>query len=145
LLWRFIDPIAPGPASMFLLIAASYWLAFGTAAVALARYSVRLAMLLPILALLPPAFVFSGIIWRDVLFATVWLLAAAMVFAAAGSGRRLRIVIQIVAMLLCIVGVLLRPNAVFAAPFLAMYIVWPAQFAWKRAAIIVVPAAAVFL
>src|SRR4029078_9240650 len=28
-LWALIDPIAPGSASMFLLTAAAYWLAFG--------------------------------------------------------------------------------------------------------------------
>ena len=39
-------------------------------AFALARRSSRLALWLPLLALTPPAFVFVGIIWRDVLFAT---------------------------------------------------------------------------
>jgi hypothetical protein len=69
-LWGMIDPVAPGAASMFLLIATSYWFAFGLLAFALARRGARLAPLLPLLALLPPAFVFAGIIWRDVLFAT---------------------------------------------------------------------------
>ena len=86
-LWGAIDPIAPGAGSMFLLIATSYWLAFGLLAFALARRAARLALLLPLLALLPPAFVFVGIIWRDVLFATSWLLAAAIAFAAAGLAR----------------------------------------------------------
>ena len=36
-LWGLIDPIAPGTASMFLLMATCYWLAFGCLAVALAR------------------------------------------------------------------------------------------------------------
>src|ERR1700750_2884470 len=35
-LWGVIDPVAPGAASMFLLIAASYWLAFCVLAFALA-------------------------------------------------------------------------------------------------------------
>ena len=91
-LWGMIDPIAPGAASMFLLIATSYWLAFGMLALALARRgSTRLALLLPVLALLPPAFVFAGIIWRDVLFATSWLLAAAIAFAVTESDARLRV------------------------------------------------------
>ena len=88
-LWGMIDPIAPGAASMFLLIATSYWLGFGLLAFALARRASRLALLLPLLALLPPAFVFVGIIWRDVLFATSWLLAAAIAFAAAERERAL--------------------------------------------------------
>ena len=29
-LWGLIDPIAPGAGSMFLLIATTYWLGFGT-------------------------------------------------------------------------------------------------------------------
>ena len=36
-LWRVINPIAPGSGSMFLLIITAYWLAFGLLAVALAR------------------------------------------------------------------------------------------------------------
>src|SRR5262252_1219402 len=34
-LWRLIDPIAPGAASMFLLIATTYWLGFGLLSFAL--------------------------------------------------------------------------------------------------------------
>jgi len=36
-LWKLIDPIAPGPGSMFLLIAALYWGGFGLLAFAVAR------------------------------------------------------------------------------------------------------------
>ena len=36
---------------------------------------------------------------------------------------------------------LLRPNALAAAPILAAYILWPAHLPWKRAAILYVPAA----
>src|SRR5215831_17631876 len=36
-LWRLIDPIAPGAWSMFLLIATLYWLGFGLLALTLAR------------------------------------------------------------------------------------------------------------
>src|SRR5450759_461592 len=96
-LWGMIDPVAPGAASMFLLIATSYWLGFGLLALALARRSDRFALLLPLLALMPPAFVFVGIIWRDVLFATSWLLAAAIVFAAVERDTRLRVAAQILA------------------------------------------------
>src|SRR4030081_3340736 len=61
-LWDLIDPIAPGPGSMFLLIATSYWLGFALLAFAMTRRSSSLALLLPVLALAPPAFVFVGII-----------------------------------------------------------------------------------
>jgi hypothetical protein len=143
-LWGAIDPVAPGSASMFLLIATCYWLGFGLPAFTLARRSSRLTLLLPLLALLPPAIVFVGIIWRDVLFATSWLLAAAIVFAAADRGARLRVAAQALALALCMLGVLLRPNALIAAPILAAYIAWPAQMPFRRTAILFVPAVAGF-
>ena len=143
-LWGAIDPIAPGSGSMFLLIATSYWLGFGLLAFAMARRSSRLALLLPLLALTPPAFVFVGIIWRDMLFATTWLLAAVIVFAAAEGGARFRMMVKALALVLCALGVLLRPNALIAAPILAAYIAWPTQTSWKRTAILFVPAMAGF-
>ena len=143
-LWGVIDPVAPGAGSMFLLTATSYWLGFGLMAFALARRSVRLALLLPALALIPPAFVFVGIIWRDVLFAATWLLAAAIVFAVAERGARLRVPAQLLALALCAFGVLLRPNALIAAPILCAYIVWPREMSFKRGAILFVPAVAGF-
>jgi hypothetical protein len=143
-LWGVIDPVAPGAGSMFLLIATSYWLGFGLLALSAARRSSRLAVLLPPLALMPPAFVFVGIIWRDVLFATTCLLAGAIVFAAAERGAHLRVPAQVMALVLCAFGVLLRPNALIAAPILAAYIVWPMQISFKRTAILFVPAVAGF-
>ena len=139
-LWSLIDPIAPGTGSLLLLTVALYWLAFGVVALTVARRSPALAVVLLLLALSPPAFVFVGIIWRDVLFAIMWLLAAALVFATAEC-RRLRIAMQIVALALLAFGVLLRPNALAAAPLLAAYILWPSRFAWKRATLLYVPAA----
>src|SRR6266478_2780846 len=91
-LWGVIDPIAPGPGSMFLLIAIS------------------------------------------------WLLAAVIAFAAAERGARLRAPAQALALALCAFGVLLRPNAVIAAPILGAYIAWPCRVYLKRTAILLVPA-----
>jgi hypothetical protein len=45
---------------------------------------------------------------------------------------------------LCGFGVLLRPNALIAAPILGAYIAWPTQMSWKRTAILLVPAMAGF-
>ena len=67
---------------MFLLIATTYWLGFGVLSLVLASRGKAGALLLPLLAMTPPALAFAGIIWRDVLFATCWLLAAAVAFAA---------------------------------------------------------------
>ena len=143
-LWGAIDPIAPGAASLFLLTAIAYWLGFGLLACALARRSIRFALLLPLLALAPPAFVLVGTLWRDVLFATSWLLAASIAFAAVEYGRRVRMPAQLLALMLCAVGVLLRPNALLAAPILADYIFWPARMSFKRSAMLMIPSIAGF-
>jgi hypothetical protein len=147
-LWGVIDPIAPGAGSMFLLIAALYWLAFAVLALALARRSPWLGPAVLLLALAPPAFCFVGIIWRDMLLAAAWLLAAALAYAAAGKpdharARARRLAAQALALGLLAFGFLLRPNGLFAAPILAAYLVWPDRFDLKRTAVLYVPAALV--
>lgn len=143
-LWAIIDPIAPGSASMFLVTAAAYWLAFGVLGCTLTGRSAGLGLLPPILALLPPAFVLVGVLWRDVLFAVTWLLAVVLPFAVSDRTPRVRVPVQVVAFALCCLGVLLRPNSIIAAPLLAIYIAWPLQMRWKRTAMLFVPAIAVF-
>jgi hypothetical protein len=59
-LWALIDPIAPGAGSMFLLIAATYWLGFGVLSLALASRGKASALLLPLLAMTPPACLLPG-------------------------------------------------------------------------------------
>jgi hypothetical protein len=140
-LWGLIDPVAPGPGSVFLLISASYWMGFGLLSLILAARANRVALLLPILALLPPALAFVGIIWRDVLFATCWLLAASVAFAGSGRPSPIRLPAQFLALALVTMGVLLRPNALLAAPILTAYAVWPTRFSFRRTAILFVPAA----
>ena len=141
-LWAAIDPIAPGAGSMFLLIALLYWLGFGLLAFTIAPSSLPLALALLALALSPPAFVFAGIIWRDVLLAVTWLSAAAFAFAATDRDGPLRRAAQGIALSLLALGVLLRPNALIAAPVLATYVLWPGRFSWRRTALLYVPAAA---
>lgn len=137
-IWKVIDPVAPGAASMFLLIATFYWLGILVLSRALARRSLAVALALPLLALTPPLFAFVGMIWRDVLMAGCWLLAVAMVFAATGGSRRM-IFARLVAGVLIALGVLLRPNAVAAAPLLITYVVWPREFSFKRTVLAFVP------
>ena len=48
---------------------------------------------------------------------------------------------QAIALGLLAFGVLLRPNALAAAPILATYILWPWHFSWKRLAILYLPMA----
>lgn len=140
-LWSLIDPIAPGPGSLLLFTATLYWLAFGLLALKIARRSPWLALLLLLLALSPPTFVFIGIIWRDVLLAVVWLLAAALVFSVAGQGRKTLVPVQVIGFSLLAFGVLLRPNAFIAAPLVAGFVLWPSHFSWKRTAVLYLPMA----
>ncbi|WKA30526.1 hypothetical protein [Bradyrhizobium roseum] len=139
-LWGVIDPIAPGPGSMFLLIATTYWAGFGMLSLALASRGKTVALLLPLLAMTPPALAFAGIIWRDVLLATCWLLAATVAFAVSERQSPIRPAGQGLALVLLISGVLLRPNALLAAPILAAYIVWLSRVSLRRTAILYVPA-----
>jgi hypothetical protein len=141
-LWSLIDPIAPGAGSMFLLTVTLYWLGFGLLAFKLAHRSIWIAAALVLLALAPPAFVFIGILWRDVLFASTWLLSAVLAYSVADRATKLRAPIQALALGLLAFGVLLRPNALIAAPILATAVLWPRQFSGKRAAILFVPVAA---
>src|SRR5215472_9230738 len=102
-LWGLIEHIVPGAAGMFLFIATLYWLAFATLGLALARRSAWLGALASVLALAPPAFVFAGIIWRDIMLAASWLLAAALVFGVADrKGFRRRAAQAAALALLCL-------------------------------------------
>ena len=142
-IWKRIDPLAPGAASMFLLIVTTL----------LARLSALLALSLARRSLLargrsaacsrclPPAFTLLGIIWRDMLFAAAWLLAAVLAWcvrraahAIARSGRRSS------HSRLPRFGMLLRPNALFATPLSRSISLWPAAFRFKRTALLYVPA-----
>src|SRR5262249_4722603 len=105
-----------------------------------ARRSPWLGLATPLLAFMPPAFFFIGLIWRDILFGVVWLIAAVLAFAAADRATHVRLPAQALALVMVAFGVLLRPNAVVAAPFIAAYVVWPARFEIKRMAIAFLPA-----
>ena len=118
----------------------TYWLGFGILSLVLASRGKAGALLLPLLAMTPPALAFAGIIWRDVLFATCWLLAAAVAFAASERRSPIRLTGQALALALVILGILLRPNALLAAPILAAYIVWLSRVSLRKTAIFYIPA-----
>ena len=143
-LWGLIEHLVPGAAGMFLFNATLYWLAFAVLGLALARRSAWLGAAAPLLALAPPAFVFAGIIWRDVLLAASWLLAAALALLVAERRDAWRVVAQVLGLALICFGLLMRPNGLFAAPLLAAYVIWPVRFDLKRLVLLYVPAGIVF-
>src|SRR5262245_51380616 len=142
MLWWVIDPISPGPGSMFLLVAFCYWLGFALTGVALARRSALLGIVVPLIALVPPAFMRLAMIWRDMLFAVSWLLAAAIVLVMADRGHGARAGAALVGLGLISFGVLLRPTSFVAAPLLIGYALWPLRFDFKRMTILFLPALA---
>ena len=150
-LWTVIDPMTRrildlprglegAVVSMFLLTISLYWLAFTVLSLAVARDSVAIAGLVIIIALSPPLFVMAGAIWRDILLAVAWLLAAALVFATVNAPRLPSIMARAAALVLLGFGLLLRPNALLAAPFVLAYILWPGAFRLKRVALLYIPA-----
>jgi hypothetical protein len=143
-LWAWINPLAPGAASMFLLIVTAYWLAFILIAAKVARRSLPLAALVLLFAAMPPALTLIGIIWRDVLFAAAWLLAAALAWNSVERTSSTRIALTVAALALVAFGMLLRPNALFAAPVLAAYAIWPQALRLRRTALFYLPAAVAF-
>lgn len=142
-LWSLIDRVVPGTVGMFILIAALYWLSYGILAFRVAARSLPLAVVLLLLALSPPAFLLIGFIWRDILMAHCWLLAAVLAYLAPDFGKRARIAVQATAMVLAIYGLLLRPNALFAAPLLAAYVIWPGRIDLRRIVYSYIPAVVV--
>jgi hypothetical protein len=139
MLWWLIDPISPGSGSMLLLSATLYWTGFALVALALARRSWGIGVLALMLALVPPAFMLLAMIWRDILFGTTWLLAAGAIYFASEAAAPWRRTVSALALALIGFGILLRPNALIAAPVLAGYAVWPLRFEWKRIALIFIP------
>ncbi len=142
-LWGLIDPIAPGAGSVFLLTVTTYWMGFGILSLVLASRGKAAALLLPLLAMTPPALALVGSIWRDILLATCWLLAAAVAYAVSEQRPPVRWIGQALALALVVLGVLLRPNALLAAPLLAAYVVWISRVTLLRILMFYIPAAIV--
>ncbi len=140
-LWRLIDPLAPGSGSFMLLASLVYWLAFGLVAVLAGRRSLWAGLALPLMACSPPTILLLGMVWRDVLFGAAWLAAAACGLAVARCRWKTRLPAQAAGLALVAYGVLLRPNALAAAPFMVAALVWPSRTEWKRTAALVLPAA----
>lgn len=146
-IWGFLERFLPGspPGPIFLLIATLYWAAFAVLAAAFRRRAAAAAILVVLAAFSPPAFLMVGVIWRDVLMSVCWLLAAALGLTAGSAARQgPRLALKAAGLSLIALGVLMRPNALFGAPVLAAYVIWPNAFSFKRWALAYVPGVIVF-
>jgi len=85
--------------------------------IAFARWRAVLGLLL---FLNPILFIYVGIVWKDVLFASMLMLAAAAsIAAAAAPNRRVSLAWGVVAMLVLPIAMKVRQQGVFMAPILA--------------------------
>ena len=142
-LWSLVDPIAPGSGSILLLTVALYWLAFAMVG---AR---RLRGIRPSLrywsgsGAVAPAFVLLGVIWRDILFASSWMLAVPLRFSPRSNATgkcayRFKYSVLFFSRSASCCGRMRLPPRRFLRPTS----VWPKRFSWKRTALLYMPAAA---
>jgi len=139
-IWLWLEPfLGTGTQAIAVPTITIYWLSFFLIFLGLRRTGTRLAWLALLLPLTPPLLVLQGIVWRDVVFSTLWLFAAALALASADRGRVTRVIATLLALAFFVLGFWLRPNALFAAAPLFVYIVWPRDFRWKRLLITAIP------
>jgi hypothetical protein len=121
-LWSGMLKIIPGAAGMTVLISAGIWGGVACFAWGIRERCGWWCLLCFLVPLLPMCLSFSGIIWKDVLHAALWLAASGLLFLSRNrpvhAGKRVSWTLMIgLAFLVC--GVLTRPNGIFAAiPFL---------------------------
>jgi hypothetical protein len=87
-----------------------------------------------LLLLNPVIFVYVGIVWKDVLFASVLTAAVALSFAAAISPLRRGLALSLVAAVLLAVAMQVRQQGVFMAPVLLVLpvVAWVSARGWPR-------------
>jgi len=147
LIWAPIQLLVPGPQGILFFLLTLYWGALLVFANAAATIDPRTALAMPLLGVMPFAINFAGTIWTDVLVGVSWLMCAALVFHSRIQGRRISAAGQAIVWSLFLCGSWARPNALFAAVPLGLYILEPPRaysFA-KRAVLAVVLLAGLWL
>lgn len=143
LVWVWLEPLfGYGPQALFLPVAALYWLGWLTAFMALRRTGARSSRLVLVIPFLPPTFAILGVLWRDVMFAVLWLMAIGLAALVADRSRPWRILATVAALACVLVGYWIRPNALFAAVPVLAYVLWPRGWSWRRIVVAAVPALA---
>jgi hypothetical protein len=114
-----------GPGAMLMPTLVAFWLAILLIFVALRRTGAVSAWAIFLVPLMPPVFALLGVIWRDVIFSVLWLLAFALATLAGPRGPGARLALTATALLVLLIGYWLRPNALFAAVPMVLYVLWP--------------------
>jgi len=125
LIWALIQFLIPGPQGMLFFLLALYWGALFVFADAAAAIDPRAAFSIPLLGVMPFTVNFAGTIWTDVLVAVSWLMCAALVFYSQIHGKKPSAARQAIAWSLFLCGSWARPNALFAAVPLGLYLLEP--------------------
>lgn len=140
-LWRQAETVLGyGPQAIMLPTVAAYWLGLLLVFLGARTRNRGAAWLVLLVGFLPPTFVLLGIVWRDILFAAMWLLAFALAYLAPGRPLPLRALLTLGAVAIFVVACWVRPNALFAAVPLLAFLLWPARWRWWRMIAIAIPA-----
>lgn len=140
-IWIWLEPIfGYGPQAMFVPTNIVYWGGLWLLFLALRRTGSRAAWLALCIGFLPPTFVLIGIVWRDVIFSSLWLLAFALALLTGGERKEIRWAGTVLALVFFMIGMWLRPNALFGAVPLLAFLLWPRDWRWKRFFIFALPA-----
>ena len=124
-IWSLLNFAIPGPHGIFILLLALYWAAIFVLASAAAVIDRRVAFAMPLLGFMPFAINFAGTIWTDVLVATSWLMSVALVFSTEVRLHKMSTARRIAAWALFLCGSLARPNTLFAAVPIGLYLIKP--------------------
>ncbi|MEI8147426.1 MAG: hypothetical protein WCH83_18395, partial [Alphaproteobacteria bacterium] len=139
-LWIRLEPyLGYGPQALFVPTIAIVWASLFVLFLALRRLTLWPAWLMLLVGYVPSTFALTGIIWRDVIFTACWMLAIALTLLSSEQGRVLRILAMILALILFFFGFFIRPNALFAAVPILIYLIWARSFSWKRLVFLFVP------
>jgi len=137
LIWAPIQFLMPGPQGMLLFLLTLYWGALFVFGDAAATIDPRAALAMPLLGFMPFTLNFAGTIWTDVLVAVSWLMCTALLFHSQIHGKKTFAATRAVAWSLFICGSWARPNALFAAVPLGLYLLKPQTgFSFARRAVL---------
>jgi hypothetical protein len=109
---------------MLAFLLALYWGALLLLTAAASRIDRLIAPAMLVFGFMPFTINFTGTLWVDVLLATSWLMCAALAFSARVRGQPMSAPRATLSWLLFLIGAWTRPNALFAAVPLGLYLLY---------------------
>ncbi|CAH1668797.1 conserved membrane hypothetical protein [Hyphomicrobiales bacterium] len=124
LIWHYTDRLVAGPAGLFTLILALYWLGLWLMALRYGRSLPIVGYLIILAGISPMMIAIPAMLWKDSLVFACFLPAAALLATSASRRGPWRPVLMATALVLLLIGSLARHNAMLAAAPLIMLGVW---------------------